>query len=295
MQSGVRVSVLDVSQPCRFSFSYSKNNRFIDFGFFLEGELLNEMHRSTIGKRVVENQAGQRGVGFLRHVEGVVAIPGGKRTRLVHVHVLPERLIELLGKDMGLVKGKLENVLNRPECSGFLTQQRMSPNVQAVANELFCSVRNNVKLHMYMEGKVLELLGLSLLEESGVSLKAPSLGQGERDIIQAIREDLEKEYVSPPTLAEMTTRHCLSVQKIQAGFRQMFGTSVSGFVKEYRLQKAKLFFEEGSMNVSEVAWAIGYVNVSHFSAAYKKRFGVLPKAYMNAVRTKAAVCCLKAS
>ena len=33
-------------------------------------------------------------------------------------------------------------------------------------------------------------------------------------------------------------------------------------------------------NVSETAWAVGYVNVSHFGAAFKKRFGILLKQYL---------------
>jgi AraC-like DNA-binding protein len=46
------------------------------------------------------------------------------------------------------------------------------------------------------------------------------------------------------------------------------------------MQEARILLEKTETNVSETAWQVGYVNVSHFSAAFKKRFGILPKHYL---------------
>ncbi len=136
-----------------------------------------------------------------------------------------------------------------------------------------------------MEGKALELLGLTLAEgDCPMQRNAHSLCPRERDVIHAIRKELENRFSSPPTLAELAEDYHMGVHKIQVGFKELYGASVFGFIKEYKLQKAKMYFEEGDMNVSEVAWAIGYINLSHFSTAYRKRFGVLPKAYLKSIR-----------
>ena len=52
------------------------------------------------------------------------------------------------------------------------------------------------------------------------------------------------------------------------------------------MQKARHLLETAEMNVSQVAWEVGYVNVSQFSKAYKKRFGVLPKQYQRSILNK---------
>jgi len=44
-----------------------------------------------------------------------------------------------------------------------------------------------------------------------------------------------------------------------------------------RLEKAFALLEQGEHNVSESAFAVGYTNVSHFSEAFQKRFGILPR------------------
>jgi AraC family transcriptional activator of pyochelin receptor len=52
------------------------------------------------------------------------------------------------------------------------------------------------------------------------------------------------------------------------------------------MQKARQLFDRAEMNVSQVAWTIGYTNVSQFTKAYKKRFGVLPKHYLKSALIK---------
>jgi AraC-like DNA-binding protein len=42
------------------------------------------------------------------------------------------------------------------------------------------------------------------------------------------------------------------------------------------LSKAKKWIETGETNIKEAAYRIGFANLSNFSKAFKKEFGVLP-------------------
>lgn len=285
VRPGLSVSVFDAFPDEDFSFHYRKENSFVDFGFFLEGDFVNDLRDTPIGSLKVKNFAGTGGIGFFRHMSGTVNIPAGKKTRVVHMHVLPDVLFSMLDEDAGYAPSCLRRTLEQKGDADFSVQRRLSPKVQAAANELFFGVRNNFGVRLYMEGKALELLGLTLAEgDCPMQRNAHSLCPRERDVIHAIRKELENRFSSPPTLAELAEDYHMGVHKIQVGFKELYGASVFGFIKEYKLQKAKMYFEEGDMNVSEVAWAIGYINLSHFSTAYRKRFGVLPKAYLKSIR-----------
>nr|WP_239057730.1 AraC family transcriptional regulator [Pseudodesulfovibrio sp. JC047] len=90
-------------------------------------------------------------------------------------------------------------------------------------------------------------------------------------------QDLE----NPPSLVQLATFAGLNEKKLKLGFRQIFGTSVFGFFREHRLQKAHTILREGNRNVTETAYAVGFQSLSHFSRAFKKRFGILPKHFLS--------------
>jgi AraC-like DNA-binding protein len=51
------------------------------------------------------------------------------------------------------------------------------------------------------------------------------------------------------------------------------------FVREVRLKKAKLYFDAGLENVSDVAYRVGFNNPKYFSTSFKEMFGISPKEY----------------
>ena len=278
------VTALGATSNGTRSVEFAKNNPFIDFGFFLEGVFVNRI--DSLERKTVEfeNREGEFGIGYIPEMRGSVHLPDQRKLRVVHVHVQPNMLLRMFGQDWERVSPTLRAVLDRGKGSGFVHQYRQTPLVQAVANELFYAVCNNRGVGLYVEGKVSELLALVLAEtvpRAGCTLN-PKL----KDIIAAIRDELEKTHAAPPTLFEISSKYQVPVATIQAGFKSLFGMPVFAYVKEFRLQLARKLFVEGDMNVSEVAWDLGYTNVSHFSSAYKKRFGVLPKAYLQSVRER---------
>jgi len=67
--------------------------------------------------------------------------------------------------------------------------------------------------------------------------------------------------------------------KLKKGFPQIYGTSIYKYLLHHRFDQARHLLEEGRMNVSEVAYAIGYSKLDHFYRSFKKRFGITPGVY----------------
>jgi AraC-like DNA-binding protein len=54
------------------------------------------------------------------------------------------------------------------------------------------------------------------------------------------------------------------------------GINPNTFFKTYKLNRAVELLAEGKMNISEIADYTGFSTLSHFSASFKKQFGVPP-------------------
>lgn len=46
------------------------------------------------------------------------------------------------------------------------------------------------------------------------------------------------------------------------------------------MEKARQLLQEDTMTVAEVSYAVGFANRGYFAAAFKRKFGVNPSAYL---------------
>jgi AraC-like DNA-binding protein len=70
----------------------------------------------------------------------------------------------------------------------------------------------------------------------------------------------------------------MSRSQLYRKFKSLTNTSVLDYFWTLRLHKAKNLLQTSAMNVSEVAIAVGFKNLSHFSKAFKNQFGMNPSA-----------------
>ena len=62
--------------------------------------------------------------------------------------------------------------------------------------------------------------------------------------------------------------------------KEITNQSARDFIKNIRMKQAAYLLTSKKLNVSEVGYAIGYTNLSHFSNTFKSYFGVSPKEYV---------------
>jgi signal transduction histidine kinase/ligand-binding sensor domain-containing protein/DNA-binding response OmpR family regulator len=73
----------------------------------------------------------------------------------------------------------------------------------------------------------------------------------------------------------------LSRVHVHRKLKENTNLSTANFIKQVRLQQAaRLLKEDEKLNVSEVAYAVGYANLSHFSTAFHDMYGVSPTEYV---------------
>ncbi len=130
------------------------------------------------------------------------------------------------------------------------------------------------------ESCVLELLSINLERLLCCSCaKWPECGLSKTEIesLKYAREILLDRLESPPSLYELSRLVQINNCKLKKGFKSVFGKTVYEYVREQRLEKAFSLLETGRCNVSEAAFTVGYTNISHFSEAFQKRFGIPPR------------------
>jgi signal transduction histidine kinase/ligand-binding sensor domain-containing protein/DNA-binding response OmpR family regulator len=80
-------------------------------------------------------------------------------------------------------------------------------------------------------------------------------------------------------ITRMTEVLKVSRTKLYYKIKGLTGNNPNVFFKTYKLNRAAELLREGKLNISEIAYITGFSTLPHFSASFKKQFGVNPSEY----------------
>ncbi|MCU0490390.1 MAG: AraC family transcriptional regulator [Chloroflexaceae bacterium] len=175
---------------------------------------------------------------------------------------------------------------------GFhMRHSSMTPAMHTAVMQLLQCPFTGLARQLYLEGKALELTALYAAAQQAAAQQRPGLALRPDDVerIHAARDLLLQQMEAPPTLATLARQVGLNDCKLKAGFKQVFGTTVFGYLHTHRMEQAHRLLLEGQQSVLEVALSVGYACPSRFTAAFRRQFGVLPSAVARAPRS-VSVC-----
>lgn len=132
---------------------------------------------------------------------------------------------------------------------------------------------------IYLEGKLLEILSLQIdqmskpLDESKNRTRRQDVDQ-----MMEVREWIQQDIEHPYSIEELSKLAGINRTKLQKLFKEVHGTTIYGLLADLRMDKAiELLSTDPGIKIAEVAKKVGYKNANHFSTAYKKKFGALPR------------------
>lgn len=95
-------------------------------------------------------------------------------------------------------------------------------------------------------------------------------------IIQSVNKNLTDSEFSVEQLASEVG---LSRSQLHRRMKELTGLSASDFVRNIRLEQAARLLRERKVNVSQVAYSVGFSSLGTFSKVFKQHFGQPPSEY----------------
>ncbi len=131
----------------------------------------------------------------------------------------------------------------------------------------------------YADLKIQELLVLQLQQYEQQQSQPHQYCKNPTDVqkMYEVRDMLTAQLDTTPSITELARAVGTNEKKLCYGFKEVFGTTVFGYLYDYKMELAQQLLLHTDKNISEIALACGYEYVSHFSTAFKKKFGRSPK------------------
>ena len=205
------------------------------------------------------------------------------------VHIKPALFESLVGEQLDVLPPLLRQLIQnfQPIQKHFRHVQPTTAAMQSAIHQILHCPYQGLTRWLYLESKVLELMALRLdqvIQHPPASLVTPGLHAKDIDRIHYASAILLQRLENPPSLLELARLAGLNDYKLKQGFRQVFGTTVFGYLQTHRMELAKQLLAEPTFKVAGVAQAIGYANQSYFCRMFKQQFGMTPQCYRNSLR-----------
>jgi AraC-like DNA-binding protein len=85
-------------------------------------------------------------------------------------------------------------------------------------------------------------------------------------------------------VSELAREVGLGASRLEHLFKAHAKTTIRDFVRERRLREAAELLATSEERISVISFGVGFGDVSNFNHAFKKHFGVSPRAYREAKR-----------
>ena len=179
--------------------------------------------------------------------------------------------------------------LSGAELAPLLNRKFSAP--QSVVKLLQNMLREQERMDSYSNDIMLSQLNLMLLQllrESAApkdtKLQTSNSIHSENEIIRQAQQYISshiREKLSVPLVARQVD---VSPSYLTALFHKNLQISPGEYIRRIKLQESKQMIRENNLNFTEIAAALQYSTVHHFSRQFKEKFGITPTEYAKSVR-----------
>lgn len=97
--------------------------------------------------------------------------------------------------------------------------------------------------------------------------------------IRRVRSVLDEQYRDPPPLDQLASVVGLSGSRLAHLFRDDVGMSIRAYIVDRRLAMAAMLIVQTDERISQIAYSVGFGDVSNFNHSFKQRYGMSPTKY----------------
>lgn len=115
------------------------------------------------------------------------------------------------------------------------------------------------------------------LQAAGVEEPSAALSEGDR--IRQIKRYISAHLEDDLSLKVIAQQMFLSASYLSALFKKRTGSTISAYVEEQRIEKARALLLNRDASISAIAQRVGYPDQAYFSRVFSRRVGCSPKAF----------------
>ncbi len=278
LPSGLTLTVSHCKSPNGF---YAQLQDIPDDIFLIFGLNGRSVNKNTVFKQGFEVEAGNNYIYWFSDSKLIREVPRDVQLDNVVLTIPRHKFFNsgLIGNNT-----KYSSQEELPSLLGNNTEFFLQKNInsllmgRALKQIIHCPFSGQIR-EFFLEAKALELIALKLDMISGTLVTPEGMSDTQMQRVLVARDLLLKDIQNPPSVHELTRAAGMSHPVLSKYFRIVFGCTPFKLLQRERLQWAYQLVGENELSLTEIAYAVGYSNASHFSKAFSDYYGIPPRQY----------------
>ncbi len=272
LKPGFKMVIVNHDNPQGFRMGYDIDQAPVIFSFNLSLGHRCTMTRGEKKGTILERKAGESVLTYLPGSAGIVEIPQGNPVKGVSIHFSMQMFRELFQEETS----PPFSMLIHQDRSIYLRSGINRDTALALKQIMACPYKGRLK-QVFLEAKALELAvnALAVTNQTGGQIQ-PNFSPGDLERVKEAYEILFHRMEDPPGLDELARQVALNRNKLNRGFRRIYGGTVFKVLRDLRLGRASCLLLHTDLSLADIAFSVGYNNQSNFTTAFHRQWGETP-------------------
>lgn len=119
------------------------------------------------------------------------------------------------------------------------------------------------------------------MQQQEEKLEILNIKPSDEILMEKVMKVINDNLAEPTLDVEMLAKSVgLSRVHLYRKLKALTNLSTRDFIRNIRIQQAAKLLQDKRMNISDIAYSVGFNNLAHFSNSFKEQFGISPKEYM---------------
>ena len=125
--------------------------------------------------------------------------------------------------------------------------------------------------------------GLEAIIELTVIENRETATETMKDIVKQAADYIDEYYYEDISLTGLANQYNVEPSYFSKLFRQQIGETLMVYLTKVRIEKAKTYMKDPTINLTEISFMVGYDDYSYFSRIFRKIIGMSPRDYRNRI------------
>lgn len=220
--------------------------------------------------------ANQQSIFYQRELEGEYILFPGEESSFFEIEIPRQVFDSLVTEDSGFLRNFSQQLQTPRHYLWPGYSMHITPQMHYIIGQMRDAPYSGQMKKLFLEAKMIELF---LLQVNGYDQELHAkkdLRKHETDALHAARAYIEQHFAEDCSILSLAIIVGLNQKKLKEGFKILFGHTIFGYASHVRMEKARQLLLDEHKTVGEVAELVGYQHQQHFTAAFRKKYGILP-------------------